>query len=379
MLESWGLLDIDVSRDYNMEVVWSRNFILKVMPAWDDTGIRPYYKAVFKVVPGSFWGVGVPLLMSASQDRANMMMISLLDNTNWGTGFIGWVDTNRVANVDDIREMHSKKFIATNSQPGQTGAPMGVIQMDLKVAELNSLYERCLSDADNESGVPAYMYGSGASGAAGGTYSGLSTLMNAAARGIKDALLEIDQVMIKFVQRWADWNHQYTDREDIKGDIRVICSGATGLFVQEMMLDKLDALIAQSVPFMPITGPAFIIGMLRQKAHALRVDISDLPTDQELLDAKKAASESQPTPIKPSLNIACKWENMTPEERGAVMKQTIGIDENAPEVVPNLPPGPNQGQHVATTGTPAKLPSNSPGSQEMSANGNVKPVTPISK
>jgi hypothetical protein len=373
MLTDWGLTDIDVSDDYNVEVLWSRGHILKVMPMWDETGVRPYFKAVFKLIPGSFWGIGVPELMSASQDRANMMMISLLDNTNWGTGTIAWIDESRLANPDDVREFHSKKLIATHSTPGQTGAPMGVLSFDLKVAELNSLYLQCLADADNESGVPAYMYGSGASGGAAGTYSGLATLMNAAARGIKDALLEIDQVLMKFVQHWADWNNAYSEDESIKGDIRVLCSGSTGLFVQEMMLDKLDNLIAQAQPFMNITGPSFVLGMIRQKANALKVDTTSLPTDEEIAAMSQDQEPAKPD-MKPSVNISVKWEMLTPEEKSQIFG-SIGIAD-APgktvegEEVPALP--------VATTGTPANLPENTSVAQDqMGSSTGVPRVPPI--
>jgi len=282
MLTEWGLANIDEASDYLVEVLWCDTFILKVVPRWDEVWIRPYFGARFKALPGSFWGRGVPLLMSASQDRANAAMIALIDNMQWASGPGGWIDQSRLVNPNDIADWHPRKLLAIQSQAGQNGVPMGFFDIQMRVAELQALYQRCCEDADNESGVPAYMYGSGQIGGAGGTYSGLSTLMNAAARGIKDALLEVDKMLSKFIQHWADWNNEYSDDERVKGDVRVVCSGASGLFVQEMQLSRMDDLIAQSTQLAQFTGPRFIINLLRQKAKILRVSTDGLPTEEDL-------------------------------------------------------------------------------------------------
>jgi hypothetical protein len=351
MLADWGLENISAADDYNVEVLWGRNHILKVVPMWDEVGTKSYFRAIFKKIPGSFWGIGVPLLMSASQDRANMMMIQLLDGVSWGAGFIGWINQMKLVNQDDVKEMHSKKWIATkmSTNPGDNGPPMGIIDINLKVAELNALYQQCLSDADNESGVPAYMYGSGAAGPASGTFSGLSTLMNAAARGIKDALLAIDDALSRFIAHWADWNNEYSDDESVKGDIRVVCTGATGLFVQEMQLQKLDELAIQAKDMIPIIGPRFNVDILRQKARLLKANESLIPTDEEIR-IKIENTGKETTPIKPSMNISVKMELLPQEVQVALMNElgiqnfqsnpepTISIEGSLPQEQPQVNP-----------------------------------------
>lgn len=360
-LNSWGLKDYDPSLDYDMEVLWSRNYVLKVMPRWDEASVRGYFKAVFKQMTGSFWGIGVPHLMSASQDRANSMMIALLDNCTWGTGFVGWINQNRLVNLDDVKEMHSKKWIPVQASlnAGDNGPPMGIVDFNLRAGELSALYEKCLQDADNESGVPAYMYGSGQGGPAAGTYSGLQTLMNASARGIKDCILEIDQAMKRFISHWADWNMEYLDDETIKGDIRVVCSGSTGLFVMEAQLDRIDSLIAQASPYIPVTGPEFVLSCLRQKAHALRVDTSFLPTDEDLAAMKSKPPEAPQNPLKPSLSVSAKLELLPPEIQMQLLSQ-VGVEPPAPPQqqaeaglglqAPQAPQAPQ-----LETGTPANM------------------------
>ena len=284
MLTQWGIKDIDPAEDYEMEVMWSGNRILKVMPNWNTTGKRPYTKAVFKPIVGSFWGIGVPNLMSGAQDRANSLSIAIIDNTTWASGPVGFVDQTRLINPNDAKTIHPRKMIAVKTIPNAVGDPIKFVSIDLKVAELDRLYQQSLVDADNESGVPAYMYGSDKAAGAGTTYSGLATLMNAAARGIKDALLEIDAALAKFIENWADWNNEYNEDDSIKGDVKIVCSGATGLFVQEMQLQRMGEMLDRLVrtQAIQVIGPEFFIGIIRQMGKMLKMDVSSIPSDEEL-------------------------------------------------------------------------------------------------
>lgn len=291
MLGEWGIEDVEPTEDYEMEVLWSESYVLQVKPAWNGLGTRPYFRAVFKPQVGSFWGVGVPHLMASAQDRANTLMMAMVDNTHWASGPMGWVDQTRLVNPSDALTWHPRKMIVVKTEPGQTGEPVKWFSLDLKVAELNTQYQSCLADADNESGVPAYMYGSDKAAGAGTTYSGLSTLMNAAARGIKDALLEIDQAVSRFISNWADWLNEYADDPDlelpvdpdtIKGDVRITCSGATGLFVQEMQLTRMGEMLDRAAKFGDVIGPRFLVGIVRQMSKILKIDTTALPTDEEL-------------------------------------------------------------------------------------------------
>ncbi len=294
MLEGWGLQDIDPVEDYEVEVLWSSNRILKVMPCWNGTGVRPYFKAVFKPIVGSFWGIGVPNLMSGPQDRATSLQIAILDNAAWASGPIGFVDQTRLVNPNDAKSVHPRKMFAVKTVPNAVGDPIKFVSVSMNVAELDRLYQQALVDADNESGVPAYMYGSDKAAGAGTTYSGLATLMNAAARGIKDALLEVDQAVSKFISNWADWQNEYSKDVALKGDVKVVCSGATGLFVQEMQLQRMGEMLdrLRSSGANEVIGSEFFIGIIRQMGRMLKMDVSKIPSDEELEQKLKEAKDA---------------------------------------------------------------------------------------
>jgi hypothetical protein len=185
-------------------------------------------------------------------------------------------------------------MFAVKTVPNAVGDPIKFVTVSMNVAELDRLYQQALVDADNESGVPAYMYGSDKAAGAGTTYSGLATLMNAAARGIKDALLEVDQAVSKFISNWADWQNEYSKDAALKGDVKVVCSGATGLFVQEMQLQRMGEMLdrLRSSGANEVIGPEFFIGIIRQMGRMLKMDVSKIPSDEELGQKLKEAKDA---------------------------------------------------------------------------------------
>ena len=311
LLEGWGVKNVDPAEDYEMVVLWSGSHILKVMPAWNDTACRGYFAARFKPVVGSFWGIGVPNMMSAAQDRANSVMTQLLQNTAWAGGPVFWGYMNRMVNPADATSLHGGKMLlfTQDDMSPITSAPMGSFDVEDKTGELNELYQGCLTDADNESGVPAYMYGANQANAGGAvrTFSGLSTLMNAAARGVKDALMNMDQALGDFISNWADWLNEYSTDDAIKGDVRVISTGATGLFIQEMQMDRMAQMLDRIkdptvLQALGVKGGAFMVSLIKGMAQMLKQDTSYLPSEEDILEmAKKAAGQPPPgaTPQPP--------------------------------------------------------------------------------
>ena len=350
MLDTWGLKGIESTEDYEMVVLWSATHILKVMPAWNDTAYRGYAKAVFKTVVGSFWGIGTPNLMSASQDRACSVMTQMLQGNAWSGGPVFWLYANRLQRPEDALSIHGGKVIpfTQDDMSPTTAPPMGMLEVTDKTIALNTLYQGCLTDSDNESGVPAYMYGANQQNASGAvrTFSGLSTLMNAAARGVKDALMNMDDAVDDFISNWADWLNQYSDDDSIKGDVRVICTGATGLFIQEMQMDRMTQMLDRVkdpnvMQALGAQGVAFMVSLIRGMAQMLKQDVSYLPSEDDILNmAKKAAAMPPGAPGAP----------------GQVPQTPVGAQQS-PASAPSdsLTPGASEGAASAfpPTGLPA--------------------------
>ena len=76
--------------------------------------------------------------------------------------------------------------------------------------------------------MPNYVYGSSNVAGAGRTASGLSMLMENAAKGIKQAILSLDKATSDMLQRFYDHLMIYDDDHSIKGDMQIVASGIVG-------------------------------------------------------------------------------------------------------------------------------------------------------
>lgn len=289
--------DFQPGRDYEVQIIWSRDHILKVMPNWSDLGTRPYFKAVYKRIPGSFWGVGVPMLMISSQDRANGSMVAMLHNMSWASGPMAWVDVTRLVEKGDALTWHPGKVLQTTNEMGLTVPPAQWYTVPSNASELMAIYNQAVADSDNESGVPAYTYGSDRAAGAATTFSGLTALMNSAARGIKDAFAEVDTNGVgPLISNWVDWLNKYDPDDNIKGDVKVITTGATGLFVKELQMQKLTEFMdrTNNPVDLSIIGLKGRAKLLRKMADQLKMaDFTELiPSDKEL-DARERQQKEE--------------------------------------------------------------------------------------
>ena len=72
------------------------------------------------------------------------------------------------------------------------------------------------------------------------TMGGLSMLLNASAKSIKEAMVRIDQdILAKFMERLYVWNMVYSPDADIKGDAKVSTYGASRNIMHDMKLARL--------------------------------------------------------------------------------------------------------------------------------------------
>jgi hypothetical protein len=165
---------------------------------------------------------------------------------------------------------------------------------DMKAAELMGVYNQFAKQADEVTGIPNYIYGGGAGGSgAGRTASGLSMLMDNAAKGIKAAILSIDHVVSMVVSRFYVHNMMYNPDPYIKGDFRVISTGAMGLVHKEQIqVRRNEFLAATANPVdLQIVGPQGRAYLLRELAKGLQMDTDKLVPSQEVLKFRQGQIE----------------------------------------------------------------------------------------
>jgi hypothetical protein len=176
------------------------------------------------------------------------------------------------------------------------------------------VYEKFSRLADDHSGIPAYVYGDLNVQGAGRTSSGLSMLMGAAGKGIRQVVMHIDADVVKpIVERQFIYNMRYDDDEAIKGDVQVIAKGSINLAVKETVnLRRIEFLNATANPIdLEIMGKKGRATILREVAKGLQMTVEDVVPSREnaayqdgIQGRATAAAQAQqaqaPAPTDPS-------------------------------------------------------------------------------
>ncbi len=290
MLAEWGMKDVEPTKTYEINAWQIGSFVIKAVINPDPLGQRPYEIASWRTIPGAVWGTALPEVMRDVQMMCNAAARSLANNMGIGSGPQVEVVIDRLPDGEDLTQMYPWKIWQTTSDKTGGGQPgVRFFQPDLKAAELMGIYSQFQRQADEVTGIPNYIYGSGsgASGA-GRTASGLSMLMDNAAKGIKSAITMIDRVVQMVVSRFYVHNMMYHPDPMIKGDFKVVAKGAMGLIHKEQIqLRRNEFLAATANPVdLQIIGAEGRAYLLRELAKGLQMDTDKIVPAPEAMKFK---------------------------------------------------------------------------------------------
>jgi len=265
------------------------------------TGRKPFYVDSFERVPGSPYGHGINDLIDDIQSVANATLRALCNNLAIASGPMGFVNEDQLAENDQnaTRLWPWKMFRTTDSMMGSTVKPVEFFQPNSNAAELLGVYERFAQMADEMSSLPRYMQGNAAgSGGAARTASGLSMLMEASNRTIKQTVASIDQNVIE--QAVQDLNvYLALTRPDIviEGDLSVRARGAVELVQRETLrMRRLEFLQITANPMdAQLVGLSGRQTILKEIARDLGLPTAQtLPNDAKALEAAQQAAMQMP-------------------------------------------------------------------------------------
>lgn len=289
-LLDWGLTSAEVpdtAKMYDANVWVVGRWVIKATLNYDPLGDKPYRMTSAVKAPGALWGVSYPELIEDVQAMCNAAARSLANNMGIASGPQVEVTRDRLAEGEVITKMFPWKIWQTKSDPMGSGQPaIRFNQPEDRSGQLMAVYERFARMADEQSGIPAYVYGDGQVGGAGRTASGLSMLMGSAGKGIRQTIMHIDfDVIGPTVTAQYIWNMQYIDDESIKGDCEVIPRGAVTLANREQLnVRRVEFLQATANPIdSQIVGVKGRAAILREVAKGLAMPTDDIvPTNERL-------------------------------------------------------------------------------------------------
>ena len=310
MLIEWGITaygdeELEELGEYEITawVTADMKHIIRCVLNPDPLGRRPYQMTSYMKVPNAFWGECVPSLMQESQRFINSISRAIENNV--------WIASGPQVVINDIGRMAEGEAIE-NLRPWQiwqgqephamamgqkpSGSLINFEQPQIHAQEITNIKNECRSRVDEETGIPSYSHGDGNSSGAGSTARGLSMLMGAASKIIKQVIRNIDSVNENIIQRLYEYNMLHHEDDSIKGDVTVVPQGALSLIVKEQTLIRLNE-------FMQLTNNPVdnqIIDMVH-RGRMLREIIKDLdlpanaiiPSEEELQKIQSGALQQE--------------------------------------------------------------------------------------
>jgi len=346
MLRDWGVDEgkvPDEGKDINVFAYLIGGEVIGVTMNPHPTGRLPFYGDSFERVPGSCYGNAIPDLIDDIQSVGNAALRAMVNNLAIASGPMGWMNEDRLAendpNADKLWPWKIFRF-TDRMTAGSTEEPMKFFQPTANVQELLTVYNQMLTMADEISTIPRYMQGSGmGAGGAGRTASGLSMLMEASNRTIKQTVSSIDQNVIEQVVE--DLNvYLALTRPDVvmEGDISVIARGAVELMQRETLrMRRLEFLQITNNPIdQQLVGVEGRFNILKEVARDL-----GMPTADSMALSQQQADQISQMMIQQTMTQMAGAGQQPAGPPGGVTPAAGG--GNTPVVPPGPAPGPGGG------------------------------------
>lgn len=306
MLINFGL-PVDPQNYYEAEVWQIDDVVIRAILNPHPLGKRPIEGCSFAPRPGAFWGRGIPLILKDIQRVANAAARALVVNMGYSSGPITEYDQDRLINETEVNEIHPYRVYAVETDPlGGGSSAFRFSKIQSYATEFQGVYDRFSREADDISGIPAYVIGSPQVAGAGRTLGGLSLLMGNAAKGIKRNLSTIDKRVIEpIVEKYFTLNLIYDEDQSIKADAQVIARGSAGLLQRELSQARTVEVLSVLTPFIQsgfIEAPGVLV-LLRNIINGLGYDADSIISDpQRAAQIAQTISESQGSSTQPSIN-----------------------------------------------------------------------------
>lgn len=299
-LLEWGLPEEDVSdpeRDYEANVWLIGRWVIKAQLNYDPLGRRGVFKASYEELPGAYWGLGLADILEDVQGVVNAAVRALVNNMGIASGPQVAVNIDRLPEGEDITNLYPwRVWQVQDSKYGDSSKPIEFFQPATNVQDLLAVIEKFYQFGDDWSLIPRYMSGNDRVGGAGRTASGLSMLLNAANKGLKGVISNIDtNVLGPMLSKLFDYNMLYDPDMTIKGDSNVVARGAVALMqLESLQLRRNEFLQATANPIdSQIVGVQGRANILREVAKGLEMDVNQIVPPKEVLQQQEAMAQMQ--------------------------------------------------------------------------------------
>jgi hypothetical protein len=349
-LVEWGMTEEEVpdqDKEYDCNAWLIDRWVIKATMNYDPLGRNPYYTSSFVKRPGALWGTGIPELIDDIQNMCNAAARALVNNMGLASGPMVEINVDRMPADEEITTLTPWRIFQVTNDPMGSGQPaIRFNQPQSNAQELMMVYTHFTKLADDQSGIPAYVYGDMNVGGAGRTASGLSMLMGSAGKGIRQVIMHLDMdVIAPCVKAQYDWNMRYVDDDSVKGDSQVAPKGAIQLATKEQLnVRRVEFLQATANPVdSQIVGIPGRAAILREVAKGLNMPVDDIVPSKEKLEQMQAEQEAQK---KAEQEAQLQAQQQQAQQANA--PRNITIQKGAP-ATPTFPDGSKKGGDGSNT------------------------------
>lgn len=267
--------------------------------------------------------IGIPEIMADSQEALNAAWRMMMDNSALSVGPQILVDIAAVKPADGDWKMKPRKvwqFDSAQYGSNNQQTPFQVFNVPVNQEQIAGIISLSMTFIDEETAMPRIAEGNGTVDDAAGatnTVGGLAMLMNAAGGNIRRMVKNYDDdVTAPLIERIYDWNMQYSEKQEIKGDMNVEARGTATLLERETRAQSF-AVISQQWTVHPVIAPMLkAYEMISMTLQSLNINPSDVLITREDYEKKiKALAEQSDQPEDPQWAIRLQIAQIDAETR----------------------------------------------------------------
>lgn len=244
-------------------------------------------------------GVGLPELIRDSQMRLCSIDRATMDNMAAVAGPITETNIALLGRGRSVGMLHSFMNIERDDDNPQTAALPAIksVNVNTHIQDYLALRAETKNILDFESNLPAMLFGdTQGMGEAFRTSNNMSMMTGAANMVTKDVVRSFDRFTVSVIGALVQWNMEFNDKAEIKGDFQVQPKGALSLVAKEIRGAALDQLWMTMEPEDKAIVKRRKVLLDRFKSRDLPEDyIEDDATARQILDsmAQAAAASKQ--------------------------------------------------------------------------------------
>jgi Sec-independent protein translocase protein TatA len=249
-----------------------------------------------------------------------------------------WVHADRFADGEDTQSIYPWRLWQLKSDPTQGVNPgIGFFQANDNSANLMATYEKWEIRADDATGIPRYTYGNERAGGSADTATGLSMLMNNAAKGLRRAISNIDlHVTSKTIGQTFVNEMLYNSDDSIKGDCIVVPRGAAAILIKESAQQRRTQfleLVAGNPVLAQLLGPKYLTNIVREVATAMELPVDEVVPSEEVVEEQQAQQAQQAQQQQQALQQQAQQENDMAAQRDTQSQNAKLIGDIVKEAV----------------------------------------------